>query len=320
VDDGKLGQMLKDISEVKGFENWGNSAGKIKYKDGKIGNIYSIMALTSNTKTLEPVMMEGRWLLEGDTNEIVIGHQFYSNESDYEFGDTITLQIGEKEQQFKIVGTIKELGSPTIYINREGFEKLIPEENKKNSIKLILQSGVEEKDVIYQKVEDKLKENGVIVFQAESMQDLLEVLQSHGLLVIAFFLVIAILILIVAGFGLTSTMSVQVSERTKEIGILKAMGASKKQIKRMVITESIFICIVSWIISIVLGILLGAFIASAMGYVLIGTALNVDYISSYFPVLVWLVLTVLIGYKSSRASAKKAGKMTIKDAFTFSIE
>lgn len=317
VEDAKLSQIIKEFPEVKEFENWGNSSGKIKYQDGKIGNIYTIMAPSSDNRTFEPVMMEGRWLSEGDSNEIVIGHQFYSNESEYKFGDTITLQIGEKEQQFKIVGTIKELGSPTIYVNMSGFEKLIPDANKKNSIKLILQSGVCQKDAVYQKVEDRLKENGVIVFQAESIADLLGVLESHGLLVVVFFLVIAIMILIVSGFGLASTMSVQVSERTKEIGILKAIGASNKQMKRMVVAESIFICIVSWIISIVFGILLGAFIAIAIGNVMVGTALDVDYISSYIPVLIWLALTVFIGYWSSRTAARKAGRMTVKDALTF---
>ncbi|MFZ5989475.1 MAG: ABC transporter permease [Bacillota bacterium] len=317
VDDEKLAQLVNEIPEIKEYENWGSSSGKVVYSDGQVGNLYTFMAPSFDTKVYKPVLMEGRWLNENDTNEVVVGHQFYPFESEFKLGDIVTFRIGDKEQQFKIVGTIKELGSPTIFMNKSSFDQLIPDENKKNSIKLITQADIVEKESLYQKIEDKLKQNGVIIFQAESMIELLEVLESHGMLIVSFFMVIAIMILVVAGFGLTSTMSVQVAERTKEIGIMKAMGATRRQIKRIVTAESIFICFASWAVSILLGILIGTLVAVAVGNIMVNTPLDVNYLGSYVPVLIWLVLTFTLGYFASRTAAKRASKMSVKDTLAF---
>ena len=70
-----------------------------------------------------------------------------------------------------------------------------------------------------------------------------------------FMLIIAMLV-VVSGFGLAATMNTQTSERIKEIGIMKEMGAVKKQIRKIVTAESIFIALMSWGVAVLLGILL----------------------------------------------------------------
>ncbi|MCX8128856.1 MAG: FtsX-like permease family protein [Clostridia bacterium] len=317
VDDSKLDYVIKNIPEIIGYENWGHATGKLIYNDGKAGNLYDIMALSPNTKAFKPEQMEGRWLSDHDTNEIVVGHQFFSNEPAFRFGDTIAVKFGNKEQRFKIVGTIKELGSPTIYMTKKSYDKLVPAENKKNSIKLMIQPGISEKQNLYQKTEDRLREAGVIIFQSESMEELLEVLEAHGTLIIVFFLAISIMVVVVAGFGLSSTMNVQVTERTREIGIMKAMGASRRQIKRIVTAESVFISIVSWLVSIILGIPLGALVAFVVGNIMVSTSLDVNYAQSYIPVVIWLVLTLTISYAASRTASKRASKMSVKETLAF---
>lgn len=317
VDEARLTRIISQFPEVQGYESWGNATGKIIYKDGEAGNLYSIMAPAYNTGAFKPNMLEGRWLSEGDTGQVVVGHQFFSDEDGYKVGDSVTLRIGNQEQQLQIVGKVRELGPATFYMNKPGFEQLIPADGKRNSVKLVMKPGVQEEASLYQKIEDKMKDDGVSVFQAHSMADLLEVMKAHGILVVVFSLVIAIMILVVAGFGLTSTMSVQVAERTKEIGIMKAIGASRKQIKRIVTAESVFICFVSWGLSIILGILFGNLMAYGVGNLMFHTSLNVDYSRSYIPITVWLVLSFILGYAASRTAAKRAAAMTVKNALVF---
>lgn len=318
VEDAQLDEVFSGISKIEKYENWGSANAKINYKDGQVGNLYNILAPTNNTKLYKPELLEGQWLSEEDTNEVVVGHQFFDFEEGYKLGDTVSFMVGGQKEDFVIVGTIEELGSPTIFMNKNYFDKIIPEDYKKNSIKLVTEgSEITGKEGLYQEIEEKLKDHNVMIFQSESMVDLLEVLQSHGMLIIVFFMLISIMILVVAGFGLTATMSVQVAERTREIGIMKAMGASKRQIRRIVTAESIFVSLISWVISVVIGILAGTLVSVVVGNMMVNTSLDVNYAKSYLPVLLWFVVTLWLGYYASRRASKRAARMSVKETLNF---
>ncbi|MCX8128851.1 MAG: FtsX-like permease family protein [Clostridia bacterium] len=317
IDDARLAHAVKKIPEIKQYESWGVSGGKHKYKDGKLGNLYTIIAPSHDTKMMKPEIMDGRWFIEGDTNGIIVGHKFFLSEPDYKLGDTITFLIGNSEEQFKIIGTVKELGSPAILLNKKSFDRLIPEKARQNCIKLSIAPGNANKDILYHRIEDSFEKQNINIFQGESKNEQYKILSGHFMIILVSFLIVSLMVVVVASFGLTSTMSVQVSERTKEIGIMKAMGATKLQIRRVVTAESIFICILSWLISILVGIPAGIMGAYVFGYIIIDTPLNIDFTSFIVPFMIWLVLTVTTGYFSSRTAARRASSLSIKDTLAY---
>ncbi|MCX7711951.1 MAG: FtsX-like permease family protein [Clostridia bacterium] len=313
----KIKDAISDIPEVLNYEIWGRTGGKLVYRDGQVGNLYPIMAPSFDTKVFMPEVLEGRWLQEGDTNEIVVGYRFLGAEQEYKLGDILSFKIGNATVEFRIVGTIKEYGSPAIYLNRKGYEQFVQEDIRMSSIKLMTQSGNTRRSTIYHKIEHELAEHGITVLQSESKTDQYWILLGHFMVIITTFAIVSIMVVIVAAFGLTSTMSIQVFERTREIGIMKAMGASPKQIRRIVTAESVFIAVSSWIASIVIGIPTGALGAYVMGNLTIRMPLNINYSSFFSSCVFWLVLILMIGYYASRTASKRASKMCIKETLAF---
>ena len=106
-------------------------------------------------------------------------------------------------------------------------------------------------------------------FESDTTQTATEVLASiRGItaVVVSFMTVMAVLIAVVGGLGLMSTMSINVMERTREIGVMRAIGASNSDIQSIVIVEGMVIGMISWAISILVSIPITGLLTYWRGY------------------------------------------------------
>lgn len=136
---------------------------------------------------------------------------------------------------------------------------------------------------------------------AESMNEMIETVS----IAIAF---IAAISLLVGGVGVMNIMLVSITERTREIGIRKALGAKNGSIRLQFITESVVLCLAGGIFGILLGLVLGAIAANLLGY---SAAAPVS--SIVIAVLFSMVIGVFFGYYP----ANKAAKLNPIDALRY---
>jgi putative ABC transport system permease protein len=111
--------------------------------------------------------------------------------------------------------------------------------------------------------------------------------------------VIGLMTLLGAAIGLMNIMLVSVTERTKEIGIAKALGATRRTILTQFLTEAILICQVGGIVGIVLGVLIGLGVAKAMG----GT-FHVPWLWMLLGLVVCFVVGIISGWYPAQKAAK----------------
>jgi putative ABC transport system permease protein len=132
---------------------------------------------------------------------------------------------------------------------------------------------------------------------------------------IVLLLVMVVLIAAVGGLGLAITMSLNVMERTREIGILRSLGARSGVVRQVVMLEGVVIGLISWAVSIPCSIPLAIWLGNSLGLSLLARPL--DYIFSVPAVLMWLGLMIVISIIASLIPAQNAARLTIRDALVY---
>lgn len=312
-DGDELELMIKAVPGVTAHENWGSSKGILVHDNGELVASYPILSPPDNSLMIEPELIEGRWLSSEDTDEIVVSHKFFISEPGYQVGDRIKLQTGSSVQEFVIAGSMKDFGQTSIYMNQTCFQKYVPGENQLSNVKLNLEMSGRRKQ-IFKKTEAVLKEQGVLILHSQTKPDLNAIAAGHYAVTLQTFLFVICMLILVSALGLAATMNLQTSERTKEIGIMKAMGASKKQITRIITSESILIAMISWCGSVLLGLPLGVSGVYVFGNIILETPLKFSVAALLAADLIWLMLTFAVGYYASRSCAKRAANLSIRDS------
>jgi len=174
---------------------------------------------------------------------------------------------------------------------------------------------VKVKDIKYvQSVQDAIKEMG---FQTHSLNDILESMQEQSRTIQLILGGIGAISLLVAALGITNTMIMSIYERTREIGIMKVIGAALKDIKRLFLFEAGMIGFLGGLlgigISYLLSFLLNSLSSNAGYYIGMGGEVKISVIP------LWLIfaavgLSTLVGLVSGYYPARRAMKLSALDA------
>jgi len=224
--------------------------------------------------------------------------------------------------EFKVVTILSSLGDPTndksVYMFMHDFEKI---SNKTDIDEIIVQidPGVDIKDVAA-RTEKKLRSSRgetekTQTFQVSTPEELLATIGTILNIITAFLIGVAAISLLVGAIGIANTMYTSVLERTKEIGVMKAVGAQNKDILMIFLIESGLLGFMGGVVGVVLGILASKTIAY-IATVQFGTNL----LRSVVPI--WLVLgclafAFLIGALSGTIPAYQASKTKPVDALRY---
>ena len=202
-------------------------------------------------------MKEGR-IFEDNADEVILG-EIYAEDNDYKVGDSIEID-GE---EFEVVG-IYETGDSNmaggVFTSISRVGNLMDDEDSISNIYVKVEKGADAQEVA-DRIDEKYGDDITTitsVMEMEQMADMLNMLQASTW-------AISLLAIIVGGLGIINTMLMSVFERTREIGVLKAVGWSNRKILTMIVGESLVITIVSAIIGSLVGFLACTLLGPQMG-------------------------------------------------------
>jgi putative ABC transport system permease protein len=128
-------------------------------------------------------------------------------------------------------------------------------------------------------------------------------------------LMLAGLIALVGGLGLAGTMSMNVIERTREIGVMRAIGASDGAIRRLVIVEGLTIGALSWLLGAVLAVPVSKLFNDGVGIVFLSVPLTSVLSCNGF--LIWLAGAMTLSTLASLLPAHSASRLTIREVLAY---
>ncbi len=127
--------------------------------------------------------------------------------------------------------------------------------------------------------------------------------------------IMASVLAVVGGLSLTGTMGMNVMERTREIGVLRAVGANNAAIRQVVVIEGVMVGLISWLFALIISWPSACTLAAAVVQVVFETDVSFRY--SLLGLLIWLTLVMFIGVGASLAPARSAARLTVREVLDY---
>jgi putative ABC transport system permease protein len=315
----KVAGIAQSIPGVVSAEGWLEWTGTLEMNEDEAGTQIIFVAPPSNSILIDPIITSGRWLEPGDENAIVIGNHLLQIFPDLKVGDELTIDIDGKKTKWLIVGTYSITGNvspPLLYANYEYLSVLVGEPEMAYSLRIVTeQHDSITQNRINEQIQAAFEERGVQIQSTQLGADFIRDQKAQTDVLVYFMLVMATLIAIVGGLGLMGTMSINVLERTREIGVMRAIGASNGDIQSIVITEGMVIGILSWMISIFISIPITNVLCFGVGMAILTAPMPPVYGAT--GIIAWLIFTVVLGTLASALPARRASKLTVRDTLAY---
>lgn len=313
----KIQQEAKNVPGVANTDVYFQLPTRRVRPDGSESNAIFLLGFDVRSELVSgPKIVQGRWLVPEDENAIVVDAILMKEESDLKLGDEIVLKLEGRERPFRVVGVSLGMVAPMTYVNYPYIARTLADVGQTDAAIV----GVKDHDDVSVRettlaLEDHFKRRGLQVKSVMSMaKERVEVEAFFGVIVFLL-LVMAVMLAIVGGLGLMGTMSINVLERTREIGVLRAIGAPNKGVARVFIREGVAIGLISWLFGAILAYPLGKWLSDAVGVSIIGVPLNFSY--SILGVWVWLILVVILSAMASFIPARNASRLTVREVLAY---
>ncbi|MBI2941707.1 MAG: ABC transporter permease [Chloroflexi bacterium] len=287
------------------------------YPDGGHAS-FSLRAPPATTTLVQLPVIAGRWLEPGDTDAVVLNHMVRAQLPDVAVGDTISLSIDGRPTAWRVVGIVQDVGSPAAaYVTDQALEDAIGRPGHTRGLRVVTASRdpAARGDVI-RAVERSLAEAGVGVEMVLSDSEWRTAIGDHIAILIAALIFLAVLMATVGVLGLTSTMSTNVAERTREFGVMHTIGGTPGTVLHIVVGEGVFIGALSWIVAVPLSLPLSALVGTVTGNLAFRAPLPL--VASPLAVLLWLAVVLVGSAAASAYPARRASRLTIREALAYS--
>jgi putative ABC transport system permease protein len=266
-------------------------------------------------------IIKGRDLQTGDTKKVVLGYNYLIDNKIFPKSLDVNDKIIIKGEDFRVVGFYSALGNPqddsNIYLLPETVEALYP--NITGYAMIIGRADINNMNSTIANVERNLRssrdvEKGKEDFYVASFEDLIKSYMSALNIVIGFVVLIALISVLVAAINTANTMITSVLERTKEIGVIKAIGAKNSEVFNIFLFESGVLGLVAGL----LGVFLGWLMTFIAGQTL--NALGWGFLSPHYSF--WLffgcvAFAMITGAVSGVIPAVSASKTNIVEALRY---
>ena len=313
----RIAQLTPGVAQIEG---WAGARCELILEDGTAGDSVLLIAPPASSPLVEPILLKGRWLKPGDSNAIALNESFLNRYPHLQPGDSIRLRVNGKEVDWVVVGFFQFVGNGQFlaYTNYDYLAKITGQLNQSSTYRIVVEEGYKSRQVLDElsrKLDADFRAQGFKVSEVKPGLSLLDSVTEGLDILTAFLLIMAMLTALVGSVGLMGTMSMNVLERTREIGVMRAIGATDRIITRLVIAEGVFIGMISWVLGVGLAFPISRMMSDIVSLALFNTPANFSFTITGF--LVWLGAVLVLSTLASVLPARSAASLTIREVLAY---
>jgi putative ABC transport system permease protein len=306
------------VPGVVSVEGWAYVSAEALYPDGTAADTITILAPPADSKLVSPIMVSGRWLQPGDQKAVTLSESILEKYPGLSPGQTIRLKVNGKADNWLVVGIFKfvtQQGSVG-YSTYEYVSKITHTTDHSFTYRI----ATDKHNPTYQQLmSDKLdkyfRDKGFHVNAARTGRATLKTASESLDILVTFLLIMALLTALVGSMGLTGTMGMNVLERTREIGVMRSIGAVNSEIMRTVIVEGMGIGGISWILGVILSFPITYLLSHIVSVAIFNSPIAVHFTYQGFGL--WLLVVLVLSALASVLPARNAARLTIREVLAY---
>jgi putative ABC transport system permease protein len=275
-------------------------------------------ALPPDSSLFQPVITAGRWLVTGDDRAMVVNEKI-AQEEDLKVGDRVNVDLGVKgESTWEIVGLLVDINNRqrTVFVPRDALSRLLDKPGRGSILWIKTQEHtIAAQSEVEKQLRAAFEANALNVSSSTTAVANKAQFYSQFNVVIDLLLAMAVLAGIVGSLGLMGTQSINVLERSREIGVMRAIGASSRAIIGIFVLEGVTLGLLSAVIAIPVSYPASQPFSSLLGDLLFNLPLSFQY--SVSGAFIWLVVISVLSGLASLWPAVRAARLSVRDSLAY---
>jgi putative ABC transport system permease protein len=314
----EIEQYAMQVPGVQYVEGWQFVGAEILFPNGSVADNLNILAPPADSKLVSPILVAGRWIRANDVRKMAISEAVLSEFPDLKPGDSLRLRINGKNEDWEVVGIFKFVGREGIlaYAPYDFIAQKIDLVNRSYSYRVVtVQHDRAYQEQMSEQLDHFFREKGFNVRQARPGLETLDTASESLDILVTFLLIMALLTATVGSMGLAGTMGMNVLERTREIGIMRAVGATNRVIIQTVVVEGMTIGSISWVLAVLLSIPFTVLLSTIVSLAVFETPIDLVFTPTGY--IIWLVLALVLAAIASVLPARNAARLTIREVLAY---
>jgi len=321
--------LIRTVPQTTGIELWNRLPAELSRNDillkqsGSLG--VQIVALPVESVMYQPLIVAGRWFETTDNEQkVLVLNAATAEQNGIQVGDSINVNLlGRFNSAWQVIGLYRWFAGSgyavePVYAPLTTIQTLT--QYKQNSSFALLSANVNSlaEEKIYADTLKQTFQNAHIKLDFYTTIAKLEQRQfakNQFRPITSMLLGLAVLIASVGAIGLSGTLAIGVLQRTREIGVLRAIGASSASIFKLFMLEGFFHGLMAWIISIPIAYFLAEPLARKLGEIMLG--IQLDFSFSFISVSIWLALVSILVLLASYLPARHATQIVVRSSLNY---
>jgi putative ABC transport system permease protein len=306
---------LADEPGVETVEGWLRKETFLVRPDGTENDDLSLTAAPAGSASLTPTLLAGRWFEPGDDHAIVINTHLAEAEPDVTVGDRIALRTDGQLQEWHVVGVSSTtLVGPVAYVPVAQLAASVGDPDGVNTLAVRLADGTDQ-DQAADALRSRALDAGLPVALVTTNREVRAFVTGLFDIVVALLLLVGVVLAVVAVIGVAGTMTLGVVEQTRELGVLRTLGASSWTVKRVLLLQGVATALAGAALGVALSLPISALLRAAIGSTLISAELPFAF--SWLALALWSVVAVAIGALGALQPARIAAGRSIRETLAY---
>ena len=277
----------------------------------------SLRGVPTDSEMFSPRIISGTNLPSGDERAVLITSVF-AEEYAVEAGDEIAFTILGNESKWRVAGITLDVDSSgyEFFVTFDALANTTAVEHLVHFVQIKVEHpGVESEKQVAEKLSDVYEEQGFGTTGywslSEGRKQNVDMFKTLTYTLMS----MAILAAVVGSIGLMSTMSINVVERLREIGVMRSVGASSPSIVGIFVAEGVLLGLISWLVAVPLSIPGSKLFTDVIGQTVIGFGLDFEY--AVDGVVIWLAIVLVLSALASLWPALKATRVSVRETLAY---